>query len=74
MQKFLRNQGEDIETNQDSIGMKYIFRGILIKAWTGENFAMIKYTMLNRIIAKYCMNFYMECWTNRNLKLHDKDE
>ena len=54
--------------------MRYIFREILIKAWTGANFAITKYTMLNRIIAKHCMNFYMECWTDRNLKLHDKDK
>ena len=30
--------------------------------------------MLNRIINKYCMNFYVEYWLDKNLKLHNKEE
>jgi len=30
-QKFLRQSEEDYKTNQGSIGMKYLFRGFIIK-------------------------------------------
>ena len=64
----------EYKTNQFRIGMKYIFQGIVIKAWMGTNFGTTKYTELNRIIIKYYMNFYYEYWLDRCEKLHDKEE
>ena len=74
IRRFLRNQDEKIESNQAGIRMKYIFRGMIFKAQMGSNFRITKDTKLNRIIIKHCMNFYVECWQDKNLKLHNKEE
>ena len=38
------------------------------------NFSTTKYIDLNRTTNKYYMNFYIECWKDRNKKLHNTDE
>ena len=74
VRSFLRKSNKEIETNQGTFRIKYIFWGISLKDWFGSNFGTNKYTNLNHIINKYCMNFYIACWDNRNEKLYDKDE
>ena len=32
IRKFMREDGDDYETNQQTIGMKYLFRGFSVKA------------------------------------------
>ena len=41
--------------------MKYLFRGYIIMNWMEINFSSNKYTNYNRIINKYCMNYYISC-------------
>ena len=76
IRKYLRSE-DDFKINQFGIGMKYLFRGFSIKVWTGTNFSIAennKYVESNRIINKYCMEFYRLCWEDRNQKLHNKYE
>ena len=74
IRRFLKNVEGEYKTNQEAIGIKNIFRGIKIKVWKEINFRTIKYTDLNRIINKYCMNYCVKCWKDRNKKLHDLGE
>ena len=72
IRKFLRQSEEDYETNQGSIGMKYLFRGFIIKVQTGVNFSQTKYVDCNHIIVKHYLLYYSYCWEDRNNKLHDR--
>ena len=74
IRRFLRNNGEEIESNQGMLGIKYLFRGISIRDWFGANFGTNKYMQLNHIINKHCMNFYVLCWQHRNEVLHNRFE
>ena len=55
-------EDEEYETNQYFIGMKNLFRGCVIKSWTGVNFSGNKYRKLNKIVAKHCAEYYDKCW------------
>ena len=46
MSKCLRKDTEDLETNQQGIGMRHVFRGFSIKAWKGLDFSKNKYTVM----------------------------
>ena len=60
---FLCNGEEDeYKTNQNFIGMKYLFCGFIITNWYIVNFSTLKYTEFNRIINKYYMNYCTYCW------------
>ena len=37
IRKFMRKDAEDFETNQQIIGMKYLFRALSVKAWKGTH-------------------------------------
>ena len=69
----MREDLDDFETNQQVIGMKYLFRGFSIKAWKRTNVDENKHTTCNRIVNQHCMNYYYKCWKDRNEKLHDKE-
>ena len=44
IRKFMREDLEYFETNQQVIGMKHLFRGFSIKAWKGTEFGGNKHT------------------------------
>ena len=69
----MREDTEDLENNQQVIGMKHLFRGFSIKAWNGVDFSNNKCTAHNRIVHQHCMSYYCEFWKDRNEKLYDKD-
>ena len=46
--------------------MKWLFRGIIIRAWFGTNFGVTKYGSYNRIIIRHYLNYYWTCWLHRN--------
>ena len=72
IRQFMKNEEEeDFETNQSFIGMKQLFRGIIIRAWFGTNFEMNKYVEYNKIIVQYCMKYYWQCWIDRNEIIND---
>ena len=56
---FLRNEEEEMETNQVGISIKHLFRGVIIKNWTGTNFGtLLKHVEMNRIIIKHCIEYF----------------
>ena len=54
----MREESENLGTNQQAIGIKHVFRFILIKAWKGIDFSGNKHTTYNRIVNQYCMDYY----------------
>ena len=62
----------EYETNQGMLGMKNIFRGYVIKVWKGTNFEQKKYRKLNRIVVRLSVQYYYECWIERNKIYHNE--
>ena len=57
------------------IGMKYLFRGHIIKKWSRTDFSfLMKYIELNKVVIACCMNFYLKYWEDRNEYLHNLEE
>ena len=50
MRKFMREDLDDFETNQQVIVMKYLFRGFLMKVWKGTECGGNKHTAHNVIV------------------------
>ena len=69
-----KEEEEEHETNQATIGMQHLFRGHAIKAWTGVNFNQTKYHSLNKTLIKYCVLHYTKCWKHRNEIHHDEEK
>ena len=57
IRQFMKNK-EDFKINQSFIGMKWLFWGIIIRAWFRMNFEMNKYVDCNKIIVKNYMKYY----------------
>ena len=56
---FIRNERDpECKTNQGDFGVKWVFYGIIVRAWFGTNFRVTKYGSYNRIIIWYCLNYY----------------
>ena len=70
--KFMKEETDDFETNQQAIGMAHLFRGFSVKAWKRNEFDEERHTNCNRIVNQHCMSYYCECWKDRNEKLHDE--
>ena len=64
--KFLREDLEDFETNQQEIGMKYLFRGLSIEAWKVIDVSINECIDYNRIVNQHCTKCYCKCWKDRN--------
>ena len=45
--------------------MEELFRGYVVAVWDGTDCSR-KYHVLNKIVAKMCVEFYMKCWKHRN--------
>ena len=75
IRRYLRQEEEEMEKYQIVIGIKYLFRGYIIKKWSGIDFSFsIKYVELNRVIIAHSMKFYLTCWEDRNKCLHNPEE
>ena len=75
IRKFLQLQEDKdkYKMSQHFVRIKYLFCRYVIKSWFGTNFSTNKYTEYNRIIIKYCMNFYINCWYHRNEIAQNKE-
>ena len=70
---YLENgEEEEYTTNQQMIGMRYLFRGFIVKTWKGVNFTEKKYRNLNKIVMHHCVIYYKKCWDHRNKSYHDE--
>ena len=65
---------EDYETNQYLVGMMELFRGYVVVDWEGANVNDDKFRVLNIIVVKQCVEFYMKCWKHRNQAYHDDEK
>ena len=59
IRKFLNNE-TSFETNQETLSMRNVFRGIVIKSWTGNYFDACEGRKYNNVIAKKSVLFYNE--------------
>jgi len=52
LQFFKNNEIDEYEINQEMLEMNKLFRGYIVKIWTGTNFGSNKYRMLNVIVVR----------------------
>ena len=64
--KYLREDTEDLESNQQAIGMKHLFRGVSIKAWNELDFGDNKHIAYNKKVNQHCINYNYKYWEDRN--------
>ena len=77
--KFLREDLEDFEINQQVIGTKCLFWGFSIEAWKGIDFSGYDHAACDGIVNQHCMKCHCECWKDRNenfmmKKFNEKDQ
>lgn len=56
------------------LGMRNMFRGIVVKSWTGNNFETSADCKHNKMIVKESAKFYNEHWVDRWNALHTEEE
>ena len=71
--KHLREDTEDLETNQQVAGVRCLFWCLSAKAWNGADFSDNKRVACNRVINQHCMSCCCKHWKDRNEKLRDED-
>ena len=54
--------------------MRELFRGYVVVVQEGTNINSNKYRVLNKIVAKKCVEFYVKCWKKRNEIYYDKEK
>ena len=62
--RYLKNE-KSFESNQEMLGMRNMFRGIVVKSWTGNNFETSADCKHNKMIVKESARFYNEHWVDR---------
>ena len=67
------NNNDDYYTNQQLIGHRELFRGVVVKEWVIENQNNINFHAYNKVLVKSCVQFYHECWKRRCVVLHDPE-
>ena len=73
LQYFDNEEDEDYEMNQAIIGIKDLFREYIIKAWKGIDFSNNDYDILNKIVVRIYVEYYIEYWKYRNKIFHDNE-
>ena len=67
------NNDDYYYTNQQLIGHRGLFRGVIVKEWVMGNHNNINSHACNKVLVKSCVQFYHECWKRRYVFLHDPD-
>ena len=65
------NNGDDYYTNQQLIGHKDIFRGVVVKEWVMGNDNNINFHTCNKVLVKSSVTFYHDYWKRRCVVLHE---
>ena len=55
---FLIDKHNEYETNQQYIGIKNLFRGVVIKVWFGMTFSQTKYEDCNKVLIREYIRYY----------------
>ena len=74
MRYFEHKEEEKCETSQCLIGVKELFRGHVVKAQKGVNMNSSEHKKLNKVAAKYCVDYYVKCWKHRNEACYDTNK
>jgi len=69
---FLR-MGTAVNTNQAIISFAALFQGFIVRNWSSVEFSS-KFEDYNRIIVKYCVCYYRQCWEHRNSITNDEQK
>ena len=56
------NKNNNHYTNQQLIGCKDLFRGLIVKECAIENQSRIIFHQHNKVLVKSCVQCYHECW------------
>ena len=64
------NDDEYYYSNQQIIGCKDMFRGAIMKEWIISNEHCVNFHICGKILIKCCVQFYVECWKRRHVRLH----
>jgi len=67
------NKEENFWTNQQVLGMREVFRGIVVRDWVAMPIECIDFTPCNKVLIKKALNFYSECWNNRCVVMHSPE-
>ena len=61
---------ENYWTNQQVIGLREIFRGVVVTNWVAMPLERVNFLAHNKIIVREAVKFYSECWKERCKALH----
>ena len=67
------NYDDNYYANQQIIGYKDMFMGVIIKEWVAGNEHGVIFHNYNKILIKCCVQFYVECWKRRCVRLHSPE-
>ena len=67
------NNNDDYHTNQQLIGHRELFRGVIVKEWVIENLNNMHFHTCDKVFVKNYVQFYHECWKRRCVALHDHE-
>ena len=67
--QYLKNKDGKVKTMQSQIGVNILFQGYIVRDWLG-NSNTNRYSRLNKIIIKHCVNFYYRSWVLCNELYH----
>ena len=50
-----------------------MFRDVIVKEWIVGNEDCVNFHIYNKILIKCCVQFYVECWKRRCVRLHSPE-
>ena len=65
------NKTNNYCSNQQLIGCKDLFRGVMVKEWVMGNQGRIDFPQCNTVVVKICVQHYHECQKRRCVALHN---
>lgn len=71
--RFLKNKRE-FTSAQELIGMKNIFRGIVVKEWVEQDEECINFHECSKVIVKICMKCYHDMQKLRCVEWHKEEK
>ena len=69
IKQYLNNENE-YKTNQLIIGLQNAFQGHIVNSWIGSKVIDKADYKYNKVITLHYVEFYFECWVNRNDVYH----
>ena len=67
------NNKENLHTNQEMLGMREVFRGVMFKKWVAMPNEITHYLKHNKALIEKGVRLHSEFWNKRCIVLHDPD-